>query len=164
MAPKHKRMAFLAIAMLICGIAVGITLYGFRDNLVFFYTPTQLNSSKYEQDKRLRLGGLVKEGSVVFDKPSQKLRFIITDMENSVSVSYQGIIPTLFREGQGVVAEGTLASDGNFQAVTLLAKHDENYMPPQVSEQFKKSGQWQHYKDKMKEQFSEDSPDSGSAE
>jgi cytochrome c-type biogenesis protein CcmE len=149
MAPKHKRMIFIAVALLICGIAVGITLYGFRDNLVFFYTPSQLQERLEKEslspDTRLRIGGLVKEGSVNFDKSSKTLHFVVTDLGHEISVTYQGIIPALFREGQGVVAEGTLQAGEQFRAITLLAKHDENYMPPQVKEQLKQSGKWQHY-------------------
>ena len=137
---KHKRLTFVAIALLLLGTAAALVLTAFEDNIVFFYSPTELAEKKPGPDKRLRIGGLVKAGSVT--KPGGGvIDFTITDTVQSVVVRYKGILPDLFREGQGVVAEGRLLS-GVFQADEVLAKHDENYMPPEVAEALKKSGQW----------------------
>ncbi len=137
---KHKRLTFVAIAMLLLASAAALILTAFEENLVFFYSPTDLVAKQPAPGLRLRVGGLVEEGSV--EKPGGAVvRFRVTDTANTVAVSFKGILPDLFREGQGVVAEGRFV-DGVFEADEVLAKHDETYMPPEVAEAIKKSGQW----------------------
>jgi cytochrome c-type biogenesis protein CcmE len=138
---KHKRLTFVVIALCLLGAAAGLMLMAFEDNIVFFYSPTDLVQKKPDSSQRLRLGGLVSEDSV--EKPGDGITtFKVTDTANTVSVRFKGILPDLFREGQGVVTEGRMIA-GVFQADSVLAKHDENYMPPEVAEAIKKSGQWQ---------------------
>lgn len=137
---KHKRLTFVGIALLLLGAAAALMLTAFEDNIVFFYSPTDLAEKKPGPAQRLRIGGLVEAGSV--EKPGGGVvAFTITDTAKTVDVRFKGILPDLFREGQGVVAEGRLR-DGVFEADEVLAKHDENYMPPEVAEAIKKSGQW----------------------
>jgi cytochrome c-type biogenesis protein CcmE len=137
---KHKRLTFVMVALVLLGIAAGLILNAFEDNIVFFYSPTEIKAKQLKPDQRLRLGGLVEDGSM--DKQGGGITvFRVTDTANSISVSYKGILPDLFREGQGVIAEGHL-KDGVFVAAEVLAKHDENYMPPEVADALKKSGQW----------------------
>ncbi len=137
---KHKRLTFVMIALALLGAAAGLILMAFEDSIVFFYSPTDLQQKVTKPSQRLRLGGLVAENSV--EKQGDGVtQFTITDTANTVQVRYKGILPDLFREGQGVVTEGRF--DGRtFQADEVLAKHDENYMPPEVAEAIKKSGQW----------------------
>ena len=137
---KHKRLTFVFIALLLLGSAAALVLTAFEDNIVFFYSPTELAEKSPGPNQRLRIGGLVEDGSVA--KPGDGVvTFNITDTASTVPVRYKGILPDLFREGQGVVAEGRMR-DGVFQADEVLAKHDENYMPPEVAEAIKKTGQW----------------------
>ena len=137
---KHRRLTFVGIALLLLGAAAALVLTAFEDNIVFFYSPTDLTEKKPGLSQRLRLGGLVETGSV--KKPGGGIiTFKITDTAQSVEVQYKGIVPDLFREGQGVVAEGRVMN-GVFRADEVLAKHDENYMPPEVAEALKKAGQW----------------------
>lgn len=138
---KHKRLTFVIIAMALLAVAVGLVLMAFEENIVFFNSPTDIISKQPGPDKRLRLGGLVEEGSVVREAGSTVTRFKVTDLENAVDVVFDGILPDLFREGQGVITEGKYI-DGVFQASEVLAKHDEKYMPPEVADALKKSGQW----------------------
>jgi cytochrome c-type biogenesis protein CcmE len=140
MKPKHQRLALLGLGVLVLGAAAALVLTAFEDNLVFFHTPTELATKEVKPSQRLRIGGLVAENSVV--KNGSDVRFVITDGAHSINVAYRGILPDLFREGQGIVAEGTF-EDGIFTAREVLAKHDENYMPPEVVEALKKSGEWQ---------------------
>ena len=147
MTRKQQRAMLIIGALVFLGVAVGLILYALKDTLVFFYTPSEM-SEKLAQHKiapgdRLRLGGLVQKGSVKL-LDNGVIRFSITDTEKSVQVTFKGILPDLFREGQGVVAEGRLQSDGTFVADTVLAKHDEKYMPREVAEALKKKGLWQH--------------------
>jgi len=137
---KHKRLTFVMIGLLLLGSAAALILTAFEDNIVFFYSPTELADKKPDPAQRLRIGGLVMAGSVE-KLEGAVVAFAITDTAKSVTVQYKGILPDLFREGQGVVAEGHLKG-GVFQADEVLAKHDENYMPPEVAEALKKSGQW----------------------
>lgn len=138
---KHKRLTFVFIALALLGASAGLILSAFEENIVFFYSPTDLTEKKVEDGRRFRLGGLVEEGSV--KKAGDAITtFRVTDMNNAVTVSYKGLLPDLFREGQGVVAEGRLKA-GIFTADEVLAKHDETYMPPEVADALKKSGQWQ---------------------
>ncbi len=137
---KHKRLTFVVIALALLGTAAGLVLMAFEDSIVFFYSPTDLVTKPTQPGQRLRLGGLVLEKSVE-KKGDGVTLFTVTDTANTVKVSFKGILPDLFREGQGVVAEGRF--DGaTFRAEEVLAKHDENYMPPEVAEAIKKSGQW----------------------
>ena len=135
---KHKRLTFVGLAFLLIAAAAGLILSAFEESIVFFHSPTDIVEKPISQGQRLRLGGLVEEGSVE-KQADAVVTFRVTDMANSVNVSYRGILPDLFREGQGVVAEGTYAN-GLFTADEVLAKHDENYMPPEVMEAMKKSG------------------------
>ena len=137
---KYKRLTFVMIGLLLLGSSAALILTAFEDNIVFFYSPTELVDKKPDPAQRLRIGGLVMAGSV--EKLADAVvAFTITDTAQTVTVQYKGILPDLFREGQGVVAEGRLKG-GVFQADEVLAKHDENYMPPEVAEALKKSGQW----------------------
>ncbi len=145
MKPKHKRLIGLLVAGLVMTSGLALMLSAFSENLIFFYTPSQL--SALDADKRIRImrsGGLVEMGSVQ-KTGKTSIRFVITDLTESITADYTGLLPSLFREGQGVVAQGTLQPDGSFHAATILAKHDENYMPPEVVEALKASGRWEHY-------------------
>jgi len=141
MTPKRKRLWLLVGSLCVLGAAVALVLSALSDNLVFFYSPTQMAEKHPGPDRRLRIGGLVEQGSV--KKHGQEVRFIVTDLKKTVPVVYRGILPDLFREGQGVIAEGTLGADGVFTAREVLAKHDEKYMPPEVAKALKESGRWQ---------------------
>ena len=149
MKPKHRRLTFVLIGLGLLGVAAALVLSAFDEAIVFFRSPTELVEKPEIGDRRLRVGGLVEEGSVERGGGAD-VRFRITDLENAVPVLYTGILPDLFREGQGVVAEGRM-EDGVFVADGILAKHDENYMPPEVADALKKSGQWQHMREKLEE-------------
>jgi cytochrome c-type biogenesis protein CcmE len=138
---KHKRLTFVFVAVLLMAGAAGLMLSAFEENIVFFRTPTDIAQNKVEEDRRIRLGGLVEEDSVEQGLDGT-VTFGVTDTLNTVTVTYLGILPDLFREGQGVVTEGRLMN-GIFVADEVLAKHDENYMPPEVTEALKQAGQWQ---------------------
>ena len=138
---KHKRLTFVMIAMALVGLATGLVLFALGDGVSLFHSPTDIIEKQPGPNQRIRLGGLVEEGSVVREEGSAVVRFVVTDLENTVSVTYEGLLPDLFREGQGIVAEGRV-QDGVFVASEVLAKHDENYMPPEVAEAIKGSGQW----------------------
>lgn len=139
---KHKRLTFVVIAMALVGVATGLVLYALGDGVSLFHSPTDIVEKRPGPDQRLRLGGLVEEGSVVREEGSAVVTFSVTDLENAVPVTYEGLLPDLFREGQGIVAEGRM-QNGMFVASEVLAKHDENYMPPEAVEALKQSGQWQ---------------------
>ena len=141
---KHKRLSFVALGLLMVATAAVIILTAFEDSIVFFYSPTEILAKQGElgPERRLRIGGLVEEGSVAKDNGGTVTTFQVTDLTNVIPVTFTGILPDLFREGQGVVAEGNWR-DGVFQASDVLAKHDENYMPTEVAEALKKSGKWQ---------------------
>lgn len=141
MKPKHQRLVFVGVAIAIVGAAAGLMLNAFEDSVVFFHSPTDLVEKDIPTDRRMRIGGLVEDGSVA--KPGDAVvEFRVTDTANAVPVVYRGLLPDLFREGQGVVAEGVF-ENGVFKADEVLAKHDEQYMPPEVAEALKASGQWQ---------------------
>jgi len=142
MTRKQRRLALLGSALAVLGLAVGLVLVALRDNIVFFYGPSELAQKAPSPGARLRIGGLVKEGSLQRG-PGQAVRFVVTDMKAEVAATYAGLLPDLFREGQGVVAEGTLGTDGVFHAESVLAKHDERYMPREVADALKKQGLWQ---------------------
>jgi len=147
--PKHKRLAFVAIGLGLLAFAAFLVLSAAKDSVVFFHTPTEVAEKQTRPDRRLRLGGLVEEGSVERGQGTET-RFRVTDLVNAVPVTYTGVLPDLFREGQGVVVEGRL-HDGVFVADQVLAKHDEKYMPPEVADALKQSGQWQHMKDSLQQ-------------
>jgi cytochrome c-type biogenesis protein CcmE len=139
---KQQRLSLLALGMAALAGAAALVLVAFSDNLVFFYSPSELKTKAVGVDHRVRIGGLVETGSVVRNDGRQ-VSFRVTDGAADLAVVYEGILPDLFREGQGVVAEGRLRPDGVFAASTVLAKHDENYMPREVVDALKKSGHWQ---------------------
>ncbi len=140
MTRKKKRLALIATALSIFGLAIGLTLYSLRDSIVFFYGPTEYLAKAPAPGTRLRIGGLVEKGS--FKKQGETVKFAVTDMKHQVEVAYTGLLPDLFREGQGAVVEGTVEPNGTFLADSVLAKHDERYMPKEVADALKKSGVW----------------------
>jgi cytochrome c-type biogenesis protein CcmE len=131
----------VGLGLLALGAATALVLTAISDSLLYFYSPSDLQDRPVAEGQRFRLGGLVEEGSV--RKDGETVRFIVTDMVNTIPVTYTGILPDLFREGQGVVTEGRLEGGGLFQADNVLAKHDENYMPKEVADSLKESGYWQ---------------------
>lgn len=143
MTRKQRRLAFVAGALAAIGAAVGLSMFAMRDNIVFFYSPTELAAKEIKPGQRLRIGGLVKEGTLVKGQ-GRAVTFSVTDTAKDVRVAYDGILPDLFREGQGVVAEGPMGADGILRADNVLAKHDEKYMPREVADALKKQGVWQH--------------------
>mgnify|MGYP003590941629 FL=1 len=142
MTRKQRRMVLIASAGAVLAISAGLVAYALRDSIVFFYGPTEVVEKGLMPGTRLRLGGLVGEGSVV-RTPGQKVSFTVTDAKTTITVNYTGLLPDLFREGQGVVTEGVLEAPGRFRADSVLAKHDENYMPREVADALKKQGHWQ---------------------
>lgn len=141
MTRKQRRGVLIGTCLLILGVAVGLVLYAMRDSIVFFYTPSEVTAMQIAPGQRFRLGGLVETGSVVRGEGTT-IRFVVTDKSKTLPVTYTGMLPDLFREGQGVVAEGTLDADGVFHADNVLAKHDEKYMPPEVAKKLKEQGVW----------------------
>ena len=140
MTPKRKkRLAIIGLVLGGVAVAAALMLNAFQQNLLFFYTPTQLMEENLPRDRNIRLGGLVAGGSVVRQPDGLTVEFDITDNQNSLRVRYTGILPDLFREGQGVVALGRMGEGGVFVAEEVLAKHDENYMPPDVAEALEKA-------------------------
>lgn len=142
MTRKKRRLMLLCISLLGLGAATALVLTAFEDNLVFFYSPTDIQTKDVPVNRTIRVGGLVEEASIERADGSTAVTFRVTDLSNTLAVSFNGVLPDLFREGQGVVAEGTLGPDGIFRAKDVLAKHDETYMPPEVAAALKKSGQW----------------------
>lgn len=140
MKPRHKRMLWVVAGVAALGIAVALVLNAFRSNLVFFFTPTQIANGEAPKGRTFRVGGLVEEGSVRRDGDGTIVRFRVTDNARTIQVAYQGILPDLFKEGRGVVAQGQVQPDGSFKASEVLAKHDENYMPPEAAEALKRAG------------------------
>ena len=143
MTRKQQRLALLGLGMAALGGATALVLVAFNDNLVFFYSPSELRAKAVAADRRVRIGGLVEKESLARGPGGRQVSFRVTDGETDLAVVYDGLLPDLFREGQGVVAEGKLRADGIFAATAVLAKHDENYMPREVVEALKKSGHWQ---------------------
>jgi cytochrome c-type biogenesis protein CcmE len=145
MTRKQQRLGLLALAMIALGGATALVLSAFSDNLVFFYSPSELKAKPALADanRRIRIGGLVELHSITRSADGQTISFRVTDGAHDIPVTYKGALPDLFREGQGVVAEGRMRRDGSFRASEVLAKHDERYMPPEVVEALKKSGHWQ---------------------
>ena len=132
MKPRHKRVALIGGIVAAVGMAAGLVLNAFQSNLVFFYSPSQVAAKEAPVARTFRLGGLVLAGSVQRD--ATEVQFVVTDTAKTIAVKYQGILPDLFKEGKGVVAQGQLREDGVFVAREVLAKHDENYMPPEATE------------------------------
>jgi len=147
MTRKQRRLTLIAAGGIVLALAALLTLSALRDSITFFASPSELADNPPPPGKRLRIGGLVKEGSI--SKNGVSVRFEVTDGAKSVPVLYQGMLPDLFREKQGVVAEGTF-ENGVFAARTILAKHDENYMPREVVDALKDKGMWQHNEGKKK--------------
>lgn len=139
---KTRRLYIVLAGMLCLGVATSLVLVAMRDTLVFFMFPSDLKTKHVPADRRIRLGGLVERGSISKQPDGVTVTFRVTDNEQSIPVRYKGILPDLFREGQGVVTEGKLGPDGVFVADEVLAKHDEKYMPREVAEKLKQAGQW----------------------
>jgi cytochrome c-type biogenesis protein CcmE len=140
---KHRRLTLIGTAGFTLAIAVGLILFALRDSIVFFYGPTEMTEKAPPPGTRLRIGGLVKRGSLVRGG-SSTVTFEVTDQKRDIKVSYTGLLPDLFREGQGVVAEGTVQGPGLFHADAVLAKHDERYMPKDVTDKLKRTGTWRN--------------------
>lgn len=141
MTRKQRRLVLISAGIGILGLAAGLVLSALKDSIVFFNSPTDLVEKHVAPGTRIRLGGLVVPGSIVKGK-DLNVRFEVSDGNKAIGVRYQGILPDLFREGQGVVTEGTLDASGGFKADTVLAKHDERYMPKEVADALKKQGHW----------------------
>ncbi|MGA3302778.1 MAG: cytochrome c maturation protein CcmE [Methylovirgula sp.] len=144
MTRKKKRLALILSALIVLGGGAGLVLYALRDNIVFFYAPSEVFAKNLAPGTHIRIGGLVKQGSVVHD--STTVHFVVTDGKKDLPVTYSGALPDLFREGQGVVADGVIEING-MTATEVLAKHDERYMPREVADALKKRGLWQEGKD-----------------
>jgi len=138
---KRRRLYFIALGLFGLFAGTALVLSAFQDNLVFFFSPTEMAAKQPGPSQRIRMGGLVEKGSIV--KNGATVNFTVTDMSHSLPVRYTGLLPDLFKEGTGVVVEGHMNSDGVFAASEVLAKHDENYMPREVADALKKSGRWQ---------------------
>lgn len=138
---KQKRLGLILSGLAVLGVALGLVLFALSDSIVFFFTPAEAMARNIGEGTRFRLGGLVAQGSL--RHRGARVEFIVTDTEKSIPVTYEGQLPDLFREGQGVVAEGRLNGEGMFIADTVLAKHDETYMPKEVADALKKKGVWQ---------------------
>jgi cytochrome c-type biogenesis protein CcmE len=141
MTRKQRRAVLIGTCLTVLAVAVGLVLFAMRDSIVFFYSPSDVTAMKIGPGTRFRLGGLVENGSVVRGEGTT-IRFTVTDRTKTLPVIYTGVLPDLFREGQGVVAEGMLEPGGVFRADYVLAKHDENYMPPEVAKKLKAQGVW----------------------
>jgi cytochrome c-type biogenesis protein CcmE len=133
MKPRHKRIALIAAGLAALSIAAALVLNAFQSNLVFFFSPTQVMASEAPRGKAFRIGGMVEAGSLKRESDGLTVHFRVTDTAQTIPVVYTGILPDLFKEGKGVVAQGRLGADGEFRATEVLAKHDENYMPPQAA-------------------------------
>ena len=141
MTPKRKqRLMFVALIVIGIGAAVALALSAFQENLLYFYTPSQVADGEAPKGRAFRVGGLVEAGSVTRESDGLTVHFTVTDTAKSIPITYKGILPDLFREGQGIVAMGRLGVNNEFVADEVLAKHDENYMPPEVSDALKKAG------------------------
>ena len=140
MSRKRLRLYLVLASLVVLGIAATLILRALNEELVFFRSPTEVTTNRPDAGSLFRLGGLVETGTV--EKQGEQVSFSVTDLSSAVTVTYRGLLPDLFREGQGVIAEGTLGGDGVFTARDVLAKHDENYMPPEVAKALKESGRW----------------------
>ena len=150
MSRKRRRLLALVVGLGLLGAATAMVLAAFNDNLVFFYGPSDLAEKAIPPGRRIRIGGLVEEHSLVREADSHGVGFRVTDGKTVIAVVYDGVLPDLFREGQGVIAEGTLEPGGGFKADSVLAKHDEKYMPKDVADALKKQGHWKEDYEKKK--------------
>ncbi|HEX3058198.1 MAG TPA: cytochrome c maturation protein CcmE [Usitatibacter sp.] len=141
MKPRTKRAIWIAAGIAALGVATTLVLNAFQSNMVFYITPTQVAANEAPRDRPFRMGGLVETGSLVRDKDALTVRFKVTDTARTIPVVYTGILPDLFREGKGVIAQGRVGADGVFHATEILAKHDENYMPPAAADAVKQAQQ-----------------------
>lgn len=139
MKPRQKRFMFIALGLAAISVAVGLVLYSLRGNVNLYFTPTQVFNKEAPVGKSFRIGGLVQEGSIERQKDGLSVNFVITDTVKSIPVTYKGILPDLFKEGKGVVAQGRMEEGGLMRAEEVLAKHDENYMPPEAADAMKKA-------------------------
>lgn len=139
MKPRHRRLLLIAVGLSVLGVAAALVLNAFQSNLVFFFSPSQIAAKEAPVDRTFRVGGMVENGSLKRLPDGVTVQFVITDTAKTVPVRYKGILPDLFREGKGVVAQGRLMPDGIFQAQEVLAKHDENYMPPEAADAIAKA-------------------------
>ena len=149
MTRKQRRLTMIAAALAVLGVALGLVLYAMRDSIVFFHAPADVQAKGVQPGTRFRLGGLVKEGSIRRGE-NQEVSFEVVDAQSAIPVRYKGLLPDLFREGQGVVTEGALDRAGTFRADSILAKHDETYMPREVADALKAQGHWQGEKPQAK--------------
>ena len=140
MKPRTRRGIWIAGGLAALGIATTLVLNAFQSNIVFFFTPSQVVAHEAPRDRVFRIGGLVEAGSVIREADALTVRFRVTDTARTIPVVFTGILPDLFREGKGVVAQGKIGPDGTFRASEVLAKHDENYMPPEAADALKKAG------------------------
>jgi len=140
MKPRHRRLIWILCGVAALGVAVTLILNAFQSNLVFFFTPTQIANGEAPQGKPFRVGGLVEPGSVKREGDGTTVVFNVTDGAKTIQVAYRGILPDLFKEGRGIVAQGAIQPGGSFRANEVLAKHDENYMPPEAAEALKQAG------------------------
>ncbi|MFP4138325.1 MAG: cytochrome c maturation protein CcmE [Halomonas sp.] len=141
MTPKRKRKLYVILGLIaLAVVAVGLTLYALRSNINLFFSPVQIAAGDAPFERQIRAGGMVKEGTVERDPDSLDVGFVVTDYVDELEVSYSGILPDLFREGQGVVVVGELQQDGTLRADEVLARHDENYMPPEVAQALEEAG------------------------
>ena len=141
MTRKQKRLSIIVAGLALLGVAAGLVLFALNDSIVFFYTPSEIAQKHITSGQRIRLGGLVEKGTLVKSNDGL-VAFVVTDMTSTLKVNYKGLLPDLFKEGQGVVAEGAMAADGTFKADSVLAKHDEKYMPKEIVDKLKAQGQW----------------------
>ena len=141
MTRKQKRLSIILAGLGLLGVAAGLVLFALNDSIVFFYTPSEIAQKHITLGQRIRLGGLVEKGTLVKSNDGL-VAFVVTDMTSTMKVNYKGLLPDLFKEGLGVVAEGAMAADGTFKADSVLAKHDEKYMPKEIVDKLKAQGQW----------------------
>lgn len=139
MKPRMQKLLLIGVVLALISLAVTLVLNAFEDNLVFFHTPTEIKERNVPFEKTVRIGGLVEKGSIARIENTTEVEFNVTDNNSTIRVSYSGILPDLFREGQGVVAEGKLMTDGKFIASRVFARHDETYMPPEAAEALKRA-------------------------
>ncbi|HXV69497.1 MAG TPA: cytochrome c maturation protein CcmE [Nitrospira sp.] len=139
MTARQKRFAFIGLGLLVLGVVTVLVLNAFQSNLVFFFTPTQVANGEVPKGRSFRIGGMVEDGSLKREGDGLTVHFVVTDTAKRVPVTYKGILPDLFKEGKGAVAQGQLVADGTFVASEVLAKHDENYMPPEAAEAMAKA-------------------------
>lgn len=139
MKPRQKRAVYIVVALAAVGLAVGLVLNALKDNVSLYFTPTQVYNKEAPQDRNFRIGGLVEAGSLKREKDGLTVHFVITDLKRSLPVVYKGILPDLFKEGKGVVAQGKMEADGEMHVSEVLAKHDENYMPPEATDALKQA-------------------------